>query len=424
MALFTIENLLYLGANLFRIYVMYRFANAFLEKKNTNWSELIAYALYFVINSAAYLLITNNLINLITNMVPFLAITFLYKSRVYKKILIVVSIYAVSLFWDAILYAVFINFDIDNIIISTGVATALMIFITELIFERFSKFKGDLILSISHLIAIVFIPLGSIVIGAFTMTEPSVVAIISAFILLAINVTVFYLYDSLGQAYEEKHEKLLLEQQNKAYINQLEVVSESQTTLRFFKHDMDNHFMKMKDLLIDKDYDNLSNYLNDCSDYTKPEYQYSNSGNHGIDSVLNYKLKEISEKGTKIDVRINLTNKLYIGFFDLIVILGNLVDNAIDELKKSDGGLLAIEIKHKKGIVFIKIENTCHSEPNLKNGCLLTSKPDAANHGLGLQSVKRTLDKYKGKMTISFENNIFSVNALLYNGNINRFNPS
>ena len=414
--MFSIENLLYLGANLFRVYVIYRFAKAFFKNKACGRAtELTAYALFFITNSVAYLLISDLFINLATNVIPFLAITFLYKSRIYKKILVTVLIYAVNMLWEVVLFTMFSLLQIDAIVITTGIASILMLFLTELLFEHFSKFKGDSILSFSHLIAVVFIPVGSLVIGASTMTEPNVRNVINAFILIAVNVLIFFLYDALGRSYEKEHEKALLEQQSKAYINQLALVNESQKSLQFFKHDMENHFLQMKNLLAESDYSKLSTYLNDCSNYVKTEKRYLNSGNNDIDSILNYKLREIGKLGIEIKTKISLPTELHISVFDLNIVLGNLVDNAVEELKKHKKGKLAIEIKHKQGVLLIKIENTCFSELKIKDGRVLTSKGDTVNHGLGLQSVRHTLKKYDGEMVLRFDNNIVTVNALLYN---------
>jgi sensor histidine kinase YesM len=315
--------------------------------------------------------------------------------------------------WEVFIYIVFsglqINFSVANI------ATAFMLLFSELLFEYFTKSKGNLISDTVHLVAIIFIPIGSIVIGIFTMTEFNIFTAIIALILLAINATVFYLYDVLGRFYEKEREKLLLEQQNKAYINQMSIENESQKVLQFFRHDMDNHFIKMKDFLIEKNYSGLADYLGECSEYTAPAHQYSKSGNIDVDAILNYKLRKIGEKGIDIVTKINLPNELAISVFDLNIILGNLVDNAVDELFKHGEGRLYVEAICKKGVIFIKVENSCFSDIVFENERFLTSKLDFSNHGLGLQSVQYTLDKYNGEMSINTDNDTFTVNAVLYN---------
>jgi len=416
MTIFSWDNLLYLGVNLFRVYVVFRFLRAFLKTKPRSIAiELTAYAVFYIINSAIYLFVPSFVAFLTANIAPILALTFLYKSKIYVKGLATLFIYAVGFFWDVIPYAIFNSLHIETIVITSGIVNVLLVFLTVLLFEHFSKFKGGMALSFTHAIAITIIPIGSIVIGVLTMTVFNVATAIIALILLLINITVFFLCNVLGRAYEKEQEKALLEQQSKAYANQLHLMEESQKALRFIKHDIENHFMQMKRLLIEEDYNKLSDYLENYSGYMKPERQYSNSGNKDIDSMLNYKLKEIGEKGIEIETRINLPDGLFIGVFDLNIIIGNLVDNAVEELKKCGKGRMAIEIKENKGVLFIKVENTCNNELIIENGRILTSKGDSINHGLGLQSVKHTLDKYNGTMRINAKDNLVTVNALIYN---------
>ena len=41
--------------------------------------------------------------------------------------------------------------------------------------------------------------------------------------------------------------------------------------------------------------------------------------------------------------------------------------------------------------------------------CYISAKKDSENHGLGLKSIKRTVDKHKGDMLIKYENNVFTI---------------
>ena len=413
--MFSVENLLYLGANLFRVYVMYRFARAFLGNLLTSKKlEILMFLLYFVLNSFAHIFVANLFVNLATNVLPLFAITFLYKSKVYVKFLSTALVCAINLFLDVIVFMIFSSFHIVNVIFVGNLASALAFLLIELAFEHFSKFKGSLLLSVSHLISIIFIPVGSVVIATLTMSEAKPYILAIAFVLIAINVLIFFLYDALGRAYEEKHNKIFLEQQSVSYANQLALMSESQNALKFFRHDMSKHFQEMNNLLLEKNYSGLSTYLGDCNEYIKKTRAYSESGNGDIDSMLNYKLREIDSRGIDIKVNISLPDKMFVRVFDLNIILGNLVDNAIEALYKCEGGELFIEIKHKKGLLFITIENTCTDKIEFKDGKPITTKPDLENHGLGLRSIQHTLDKYNGVMTISQKNNLFTVEALLY----------
>jgi sensor histidine kinase YesM len=287
--------------------------------------------------------------------------------------------------------------------------------LAELLYEYCAKPKSGLISSGIHLLAIIFIPTGSIAIGAYTLREFSLGTAIIAITLLAINVTMFYLYDVLGRFYETRRNQERLEQQNKAYLNQLNVESELQRQLRYFRHDIENHFIKMNELLENLDYSGLTAYLKSCSEYTAPLHIYSNTGYKEVDAVLNYKLQRLGGKSINLKVRVSLPAEMLVDVFDLNIILGNLIDNAVEELLSLDEGRLAVEVKCECDVLLIKVENTYQSELTSESESIRTSKPDSELHGLGLQSVRHTLDKYNGDMSIKTEGGVFTVKVLVYN---------
>ena len=62
----------------------------------------------------------------------------------------------------------------------------------------------------------------------------------------------------------------------------------------------------------------------------------------------------------------------------------------------------------------IQIENSCQGELQKQNGSYITTKRDKKNHGIGLKSVKRIIDKYRGEMVIQEQEGSFLVKIMLY----------
>ena len=74
-----------------------------------------------------------------------------------------------------------------------------------------------------------------------------------------------------------------------------------------------------------------------------------------------------------------------------------------------------ISVSQIKGSLSIVVRNPY--EGNIiksSSGQILTSKSDIKNHGIGLISVQRTVDKYNGELLIDYENNVFKVSVLIY----------
>lgn len=115
----------------------------------------------------------------------------------------------------------------------------------------------------------------------------------------------------------------------------------------------------------------------------------------------------MAEIGTEICCDVNLPEKLNVSSFDMTIILGNLMDNAIEALKHSERKLLKIKIQFNKGIIRIDIENTY--DPEYKK------KDDGREHGIGLLSVENTLRKYHGKLDSYPEESKYHTTAVFYN---------
>lgn len=413
-----LEVIFYLLANAFRIYAVSRFVKSFFNDENMKPKLLLcSFVAYYIINSLCFLVVPNPIVNLITNIVPLFLITMLFECKIMIKIVISLLVYAVNMFSDGVVFAVSKALDINTIVISSGLITSLTVFAIEMIWEHYKRFKYMEVVRTSYLFALLLVPLCSIVIGILTIQQANFRTVILSALLLIINALVFYLFDSLVRLYNDRHEKIMLEQQNKAYINQIKLVYDSQNALRYYRHDMRNHLFKMRDMVGKHEYKQLEEYIDHAASYMKIDKKVIDSGNSEIDCLLNYKLRNIDEMNIKLETKFVLPHELFINVFDINIVLGNLIDNALEALKQCDERELIVRLTYSKGVMFITIKNSFSGniEIDSNNQKLFTTKKDFKNHGLGLQSVQYTIDKYYGTMEIETTEKMFIVRALMYN---------
>lgn len=413
-----LEVIFYLLANAFRIYAVSRFVKSFFNDENMKPKLLLcSFAAYYIINSLCFLVVPNPIVNLITNIVPLFLITMLFECKIMIKIVISLLVYAVNMFSDGVVFAVSKALDINTIVISSGLITSLTVYAIEMIWEHYKRFKYMEVVRTSYLFALLLVPLCSIVIGILTIQQANFRTVILSALLLIINALVFYLFDSLVRLYNDRHEKMMLEQQNKAYINQIKLVYDSQNALRYYRHDMRNHLFKMRDMVEKSEYKQLEEYIGQAVSYMKIDKKVIDSGNSEIDCLLNYKLRNIDEMNIKLETKFVLPHELFINVFDINIVLGNLIDNALEALKQCDERELIVRLTYSKGVMFITIKNSFSGNIKIdsNNQKLFTTKKDFKNHGLGLQSVQYTIDKYYGTMEIETTEKMFIVKALMYN---------
>ena len=70
----------------------------------------------------------NFTLNILTNIIPLIALSFLYESKVTSKLFVGLSFYVVNMLADGIVYTVILITKVDSIVMSSGIATVLVTF--------------------------------------------------------------------------------------------------------------------------------------------------------------------------------------------------------------------------------------------------------------------------------------------------------
>jgi len=416
------ENQIYLISNLFRIYILFKFINVFLKKREIDIKiEIFGYLVYFTVNSILYLQFQSPLITLVNNIVLFFLLTYLYNGEIKIRLLVTCLNLAIGLGVESGVYYIISNvyFFENEILLLTNVISVILFFIITLVIEKKSKYKIEVVLEKNYFFPLLFIPLGSIVVITTTVLFKSRISnmllSINTFVLLLINFLVFFLYDAILKSYKNEFENRILAQQNKAYRNQFDIIKESQENIKFIRHDLKNHILALTIIAREKDTNKILNYLEAISNTIEVEKEYVKTGNEGIDSILNYKIYEAKQHNIEVITKIKIPKEFNVLNFDLNIILGNLIDNAIGALDKVDEKKLEIAINFTKGVFYINISNTFNGKIIKENNKLKSTKESSELNGIGLKSVKKIVDKYNGVIKINYLNDRFFVEIVLFN---------
>lgn len=139
----------------------------------------------------------------------------------------------------------------------------------------------------------------------------------------------------------------------------MELMEQSQAQIRFLRHDMKNHLLHMHRLLLEHDDERLNHYLQETAAHLSVSHEFVRSGNRDIDSLLNYKLLTAKQLWTEITTDIVIPSDLQITSFDVNVILGNLLDNAVEALQECEERRLLLSLRYDAGLLSILLQNTC-----------------------------------------------------------------
>lgn len=146
------------------------------------------------------------------------------------------------------------------------------------------------------------------------------------------------------------------------------------------------------------------------------------SGVDIVDAILNHAVAQAGSLGIRMDVNAEFPRKGTVAADDLCVILFNLLDNAIENTRKmaKDGGssgeapVISVAIRKIEKFLVVKIQNPCGEMPKKRFGRIFTTKANPMHHGIGLQNVKRTAEKYGGNVEMEVREGKFITTVLLF----------
>lgn len=199
------------------------------------------------------------------------------------------------------------------------------------------------------------------------------------------------------------------------YSNQMEVMKHSQEKVRGLRHDLKHHLNELMLLAEREDADEIKEYIRRMDEFMTYSKEYVSSGNADIDSLLNLMLDNAKKELGSVSCRVSIPKELSIEPFDLNVILGNLLDNAILAARQTREQYLKVQIRYKMGMLLIDIENSYAGQLKKEgNRYLSTKEDDTAAHGMGIANVRCIVERYHGEMEIKEEPQIFQVRIVLY----------
>lgn len=414
----VVGSIAFLLGNMFRLYIVHCFMSIFCENDKNVAFRRILYVLFFVINSAGSLYIGwAPIMNVLSNILGVCAIAVTYSGKVRNKLLFAFAIVALSIACEDIAFYVIIKASLTWTIILGILLSNMTAYLLVQVLKRIVEHKRGEHIFIKEWSLIICIPVFSIFMSAVVLDNCTSEPIIAAgcTCLVVINLLAFYLFDRLHKMHRMEMEVALLDQQNKALENEMNLIALSNDKVKRLNHDMNNHLFAIEQLAKQDDSEDIVVYVRSLKDSFCSSYKYVTTGNTLLDGFINMKLEEADKCGAQLFTDIRISNDIRIDEKDISILMGNLLDNAVEALKKCDPPkMIRIIIKEEPGIVAIKVENTYNGKLNVSNGHIVSSKENANKHGLGLKNVSNVVDDYNGSLYANYENDIFSINAVLF----------
>ena len=203
----------------------------------------------------------------------------------------------------------------------------------------------------------------------------------------------------------------MLNQQIQLQSKNMTSASELYSAQRKKVHDFRAHLNILNQLMKNQEYSAAEEYLEKITEQQTDRLFLVNTHHPILDALFNTKAAEATQKKISIDFEVNDLSKLPFDASDMVVLLSNLLDNAIEACQQYDKGDKAIHVMAvAQQDFFVSVRNT--SEPVvIINGSIPTTKPEPQMHGFGLANIRLILEKYSGEYTMFYENGWFQFTA-------------
>lgn len=187
-------------------------------------------------------------------------------------------------------------------------------------------------------------------------------------------------------------------------------VEQMYTKMRGWRHDYRHHIQAMKVHAANGEYEEIDKYLDMLDDDLTNVETVIRTGNRMADAILNSKLSVAGERQIKVKAEAKIPVNLTVSELDLCIIIGNLLDNAIDacmELPPKQR-LIRIYMEMKGHYLYLSLINTAGGR---KKHNFSTTKGEG--HGLGISRIDAIVKKYGGYVKRASEDESFSTEVLL-----------
>lgn len=216
--------------------------------------------------------------------------------------------------------------------------------------------------------------------------------------------------------YQGKQQKKMSDFLRKQMVIQQQTYKQQYENIRKVRktqHDMKHRLVVIEQLLMEKDYERAQNYTRDFLtelDGVK-EFKY---GDHALSTLLLMKEEIAKENGIDIRIDVDVLETKRVSDLDLAMILGNLMDNAIEAAKEvKESPKIRVLIK-TKGVLYISVQNTVKDSEMVKPGKNnYTTKGDALLHGFGISCIQELVDKNGGRFDMDISEGWFRTEIFL-----------
>lgn len=235
------------------------------------------------------------------------------------------------------------------------------------------------------------------------------------FCLIAMNLLLLFYIKNNSEKNYLLQEKRMFEMDAKGQQVLYRSLEEKIELQRSISHDYKNHLSYINGLLQSKEYDKISDYIEKINGTVEHNLDMIDTNNPIINTVVNTKYFEAKNTGAVVVCKINDLSCINIEETDIIVLLSNLFNNAIEAVNKCEKEKnIKFKIVHEYSELIISFQNTYDGVLKRNGDLFQTTKEDEKDfHGIGIKNIIKIVQKYNGEYQFDISDDIFGITIII-----------
>ncbi|MCI7510649.1 MAG: GHKL domain-containing protein [Firmicutes bacterium] len=232
--------------------------------------------------------------------------------------------------------------------------------------------------------------------------------LIASLLFIVSDIILYQMMIRTEQRVQLEVENKLLEKQLDVQLSHYDDLTKQYEQIRAMRHDIYHHLNAINLLLKEGNAKAASEY----SAQLLPMQQYiSHLGecrNPTVDAFLYSRIREAGSLGINVEADVAMPADLAISNTDLIVLFGNIMDNAIEACQHMDNATIKLTALISRGHLVVRESNPVPEHPEAKK-----RRIPELERGVGFRVLDNMAEKYNGSFTHSIEDGVYTVTVML-----------
>lgn len=231
---------------------------------------------------------------------------------------------------------------------------------------------------------------------------------------VVLYVIAFYYMFTVMDRESRMQQMRLLQEQTRNQLNLYWSMKERYEQLRRYEHDHRNHLDCIRGMLEAGQAQEAAAYIAGLTGRQQHNAMCVNTNHSVVNILLNQKYQEARERNAALTMEVNDLSGLTVGEEDIVTLLGNLLDNAIEACERlPDNRVILFKMVLEDGQLVLSVRNPVREPVQIRHNRIATGKRDSAAHGIGLLNVDCVIRKNRGTSVLRCEDGWFSFSAIL-----------